>query len=408
LKNNDTVKPGSKKILAFMWNRFIGDLEIYKETAEDLAILNMPHNLLGGLYRYFYEGEDPWKNWASQCVVDRRNCYRKFLRRFIPKVYRRIDIKLVIGSGFAYPTLLDWGAVSHELGYSYIVFHREGYMGSDIEKHDIEIVGANGRHFEGTKLVLQSKEHCELLIKCGYVNKMNSSTGGTVRMDKLIRDSYQLCDQSAWQKNGQCVTMFSFGPSTGFYARPEPPLWPREDAHLYIYDVCRLTHIAVARFALANPDIEVIIKAKWHGPWEDGVLGFLESDGISIHNVPNLHFNTTADVHSLIKRSRVVIGYGSTTLLESAICGRAVVVPKFGELVDKQFQENILFPDISDCFDQACSAEDLIEKIGYRWDNPKISDSVMNRRRAAFERYISPLDGLQAERNLELMRKYAN
>jgi len=50
----------------------------------------------------------------------------------------------------------------------------------------------------------------------------------------------------------------------------------------------------------------------------------------------------------------------------------------------------------------------LIEKIGYRWDNPKISDSVMNRRRAAFERYISPLDGLQAERNLELMRKYAN
>ena len=99
--------------------------------------------------------------------------------------------------------------------------------------------------------------------------------------------------------------------------------------------------VAVARFALANPDIEVIIKAKWHGPWEDGVLGFLESDGISIHNVPNLHFNTTADVHSLIKRSRVVIGYGSTTLLESAICGRAVVVPKFGELVDKKFQENI-------------------------------------------------------------------
>ena len=103
----------------------------------------------------------------------------------------------------------------------------------------------------------------------------------------------------------------------------------------------RIYNFIVARFALANPDIEVIIKAKWHGPWEDGVLGFLESDGISIHNVPNLHFNTTADVHSLIKRSRVVIGYGSTTLLESAIFGRPVIVPNFGELVEKKFQDNI-------------------------------------------------------------------
>ncbi len=134
---------------------------------------------------------------------------------------------IVIGSGFGYKALLDWGAVSHELGYSYIVFHREGYMGSEIEKHDIRLIGTNGRNFEGTKLVLQSQEHCDLLIECGYGSKTNSSARGTVRMDKLARDSFQLCRENTDEHNEQCVTMFSFGISTGFYARPTPPLWPR-------------------------------------------------------------------------------------------------------------------------------------------------------------------------------------
>ena len=223
-------------------------------------------------------------------------------------------------------------------------------------------------------------------------------------MDKFVQDSLQLrCENSG----EQCVTMFSFGISNGFSARPTPALWPEKDQHLYLHDVCRLSHIAVARFALENPDIEVIIKAKWRGPWEDGVLRFLESDGISIGEIHNLHFNTTADVHSLIKRSRVVIGYGSTTLLESAIFRRPVIVPNFGELLEKKFQDNILFPDISDCFDQANSTEELTEKIGYWWNNPKISDSVMKRRRVAFERYVSPLDGSATENYLGLMRQYS-
>ena len=119
-----------------------------------------------------------------------------------------------------------------------------------------------------------------------------------------------------------------------------------------------------------------------------------------------MSFISTGNVHALIKASRVVIGYGSTAMLEAAIAGKAVILPKFSEFVEKKFQNVILYPDLHDCFEIAESAEDLKTKIYEKWLNPSTTTFKMERRRWAFEKYVSALDGLATRRSLDLIRQY--
>ena len=98
----------------------------------------------------------------------------------------------------------------------------------------------------------------------------------------------------------------------------------------------RSTHVAVVRFALRNPWVPVMIKPKWFYRWKEHLLLILNEAGISLEDVPNLQICEDIDAQAQIKRSRVIVGYGSTTLLEAAIVGKPVIVPEFGEIAAGQ------------------------------------------------------------------------
>lgn len=129
-----------------------------------------------------------------------------------------------------------------------------------------------------------------------------------------------------------------------------------------------------------------------------------QNAGIDANKIPNLTICGDIDAQEQTRRSRVIVGYGSTTLLEAAIVGRPVIVPSFGEIAEKKtWADSKTYPDISDCFDEAESKSDLLDLIKKRYENPKECDVMMEKRRVAFEKYVSRVDAKARPKTLQLI-----
>ncbi len=399
-KYNVDKKPtlGTPTILALKEDRFRGDLEILQGRSS-YSILRMPDRWLGRFYRWFYGYEDVGGSHRSPVIAWRQGKYRRFLDRFLRNLVERLRLSLVIGSGANYKAIKDWGAVFEQIGVPYLVFHREGFMGSRFETDHILDWGRSGQRFEGTKLVLQCQQKKKLLIESEFVDPAKVVVAGCMRMDSLVsqRES-DLRDGKGIERSW--VTLFSFGVATGLLANYWPEGW-KNGGNLFF--TCTSVHVAVAEFAKENPSINVMIKLKWSGQWKEAILWMLSTNGINPSQLPNLYIEDSIDAQEQIGKSRVVIGYGSTTLLESAIRGVPVIVPGYGEVADPGFADKVTYPDLEDCFLLAEDPADLKSKIKKSFENPYVSPHTMELREKAFEKYLSFPDGSSTERYLTLL-----
>ena len=387
----------SGSVLVIKHDRFRGDIEILRQSGR-FSFLKLPTIWPGRFYRWFYGMNNVHRAHYCKEIQLQQERYRRFLRRFLPRLFWKLSVKVLMNSGVNYKVAGDWVAASDSVGFASAVFHREGYMGSIHELKHLRSFAEGGRRFEGTALVLQTELQRKILIGCGFVRSDNSTAIGTLRFDPLFESHlpYEFSDL----RKREWVTFFSFGVSTGFLSADPPPYWPRENESHYLYQFSKMSHIAVAQYAANNPDVKVMIKTKWARRWFDKVHEFLDSASLSADSIPNLVVTDRVDsVTDQIARSRVVVGYGSTTLLEAAITGIPVIVPFFAEIAEKKFEQYVCYPDIFNCFEIADGPDVLQQRIGDNYRNwGSVADTTMRLRTQAFEKYVSPCDGRSTER----------
>ena len=240
-KSLDHQKP---RLLILYEGRFRGFGLEHLDSCDDFQILVTPDEIFGRYYARFYlPREDSFAHWSIPQVARHQKRYRKFLRKLLPKLYSRLGVQMVLSPGFRYQVLVDWGAVSDEVGIPYIVFHREGYAGSQSQKQRLASHGAGGRRFEGSHLAVQVPTHRKLLVKSGFVDDENISAVGSMRMDDYLESINTAQFQRDISLEDQHVLMFSFGISPGFIlggsgklgtvTLPLPPFWPRENREKY-------------------------------------------------------------------------------------------------------------------------------------------------------------------------------
>lgn len=391
--------PGAPTLLAIHTNRFRGDLESLASTGQ-FTILKMPFLWLGRLYGWFYgEGKDCFSAASDENIQASQESYRRFLREFLPRLFKRLGVDVLLGAAPHYRQDYDWGVVSHETGTPFIVFHREGNVASRHVRDFYRDWGRDMGKYHGSFLVLQNEVQRRVLIESGYITEENSAAGGIMRIDEFLKSRNVPSTRAADDRKR--VTLFSFGPGTGIL-NAFPPNWPSEPEKFFDR-FCRETHIGVARFAAANPDIDVVFKPKWGAWWNDKILEIAASDGIDLEALPNATIEPDVNVHDLLRRTDVVIGYGSTTLLESGILGLPVIMPYFAEAREERWRDHVMYGDDLDCFDIADSAEHLEQLIGQRLDSPGISEAMRQARERTFETFVSYLDSSATRRSADLI-----
>lgn len=403
IKNQTNKDPGKITILALNEGRFRGDLECLQATGE-FNIIRAPFIWQARLYIWFYgEGTNCFEVFENNDIRNNQVKYRKFLKNFLPGLYEKIGVDVVIGAAIHYRQDYDWGAVSDEIGIPFLVLHREGNVASQSAIEFTRDKLRKFRKFHGTRLLLHNELQREICTEEGYVSVDRSDVVGVLRMDELLINGDVKADRGQDKKR---ITLFDFGPGTGVMTS-FPAHWPHKPKE-FLYNMCLKTHVSIFRFAESHPEVEIVIKPKWGGNWINHLNSLYESENINLKDADNILIEPETDVHELLRRTDVVVAFGSTTLMEAAILNLPVIMPYFDEAAMEEWQDSILYNKELACFDLAKSPEHLCQLMEYRLSNREIDNDMHAFREKTFARYISPLEGNSTERVCAIIKQSIN
>jgi len=329
---------------------------------------------------------------------------------FLGRLYKTLPIKVVLLYNVRYLADLDWAEVSQKLGVVYLVIFREGLI---LTPEDFEFIARRHRNFgrfKGDHIIVANLPTKRCFIEPGFATEDQITVCGTLRMDALIgqiREGYV-------KSEALLVTMF---------------WW---NIHRYeTKEFSELTMGALEVFtelAREMPKVKFVIKPKptdiqlteyiqekvrkYKGPLtlqpkEANRQLILENVLTKLYpewrNVGNITIEPWADVHDLILQSSVVCAFDSTTLFESGLAGKPVVIPYFDNF--RMTTEGKLYKcrDFLDVFDVAKNKTEFKDMIEWRLSDGSINPIVQDRRRDYFSSYVSDLSGTSVEKTKNLI-----
>ena len=389
-----TSKEKSKKtILALTPDRFVYDLNILA-ASDHFSVSRMPlywqYAVMDLVEGKQYHLENPKR---CQLIVN-----------FLLALKRVHNIDCVISACLWYRQDIPWAEASTKAGIPFILLHKESLKTEKRQLEQTKIRSKQYGPFKGTHVVVHNERFRDALIDSKYVNTSQITSLGAMRMDSLARKLTTKQNQSSQKR----AVLFSFphradGVLSDEEMTGQSGPFP-DNPYLGWVRLFESTHSAFARAALAMPDAEFIIKLKWKEGWAERVELALASNGLVLSKIPNLTIDISTNSHDLILDSRVVCGFNSTTVLESGIFNKTVIIPRFDEAVRPGYVDVVKYPEAYHLFDVAESPEAFTDLIVERlqFQNP-IDDDILRERRECFEKLISPLDGRVSERYIELI-----
>jgi len=389
-------------ILALLPNRFRGDLEILAESGA-FRIMVIPNDYLGGIISLYWNDKISRKKYhnpdGDERIIQIQKQVRVFFRKFLPLLYRRLQIDCIIEAAAHYKQSYDWKLASYELGVPCIVLHNECLItNSAHERRYVEVFG-NLKKFKGSYIVVHSHIAKKVFIRSGYVNPEKIDSLGCLRMDDYVKKVKKI---KRLNKKRKKVTLFSFNHCAGLIGLINDFSRNRDVGYVNLFEN---VHVCIAKLAMERDDVDFVIKPKWAGYWKDEIDYVCEKNNIKLRNIRNLSILVDVNVHDLIFESDVVCGYGSTTLLEAAIAAKPVIIPYFDEALNPEYSDFIQFRDSFHIFDIAHSIEEFRLLVINRLDNQQISQECMKERYAVFEKYVSSMKGNAKEQYIGLIKK---
>ena len=216
----------------------------------------------------------------------------------------------------------------------------------------------NGYKFVGKKIFLANLTMKEILIKAGVCNEHQISIIGSPRFDLII-------DKNRKNTSSQkLITLFSFYHASGGVKLKGDNNFFSNDKNDGYYDLFDQVHNAIAQLAVAHQNLQFVIKTKWDGLWHDKIASSIKNiSNLDVNKISNLSIIHEENVHKLILNSDVIIAFNSTTVIESKLLNKNVIIPIFSEAKDKYYKKNLLYKKYLNSLTTASSKKDLMEKI---------------------------------------------
>jgi hypothetical protein len=416
VEGKETVATGKGKrcaVLALDASRFRGDLRLLAKRS-DVRVLTLSWEFLLILMLSFVPSAGRTGRPAPIAGVSaripfhtapegsrlrmERLRYRSFLRHLLPRLFDRFGIELVLTSDLRFRRTADFCAVASALGYPHLCLQRESMF-----MLPSRFRWVTNRHrmigkFEGDVVAVQNSVSKDMFLASGNYQAHQIAIVGCPRMDDFL---HRL--RTPTPHGGRVVAIFS------------APHYLRDESGTR-YDVIEAMLAAVratARIVERDPTVNVLIKMKdSHVQRQD--FRYIDVYREAIHGAvgslsPRIKFVTgRLAAHDVLLKASVVIAMQSTVVLEAAVTGRPVILPHFIWLRDAPYAHDcLMYLDDHALFDVPNTEEELEQCLAQRLANPQIDPSVMVARRAAFERFISPLSGSATQSCADLIQKWA-
>lgn len=301
-----------------------------------------------------------------------------------------------------------WAAGFDASGLPFIAAHKEFTVIDDRHLPErIELAVQKRQKFLGTAVCVCNARAKQLFGGSGVAPEDKIHVTGLLRMDNLFKHGAAKRG-TAEQSLLDNVTLFSFGHYAGGLGRTDgrSHYFSSHDQEGFV-ELFRDVHAAFAEAALRHPDLNFVFKTKPGDYWDAEIRNIVESElKRPFDSIANLKISDPLfPAPELIRRSRVVVGFNSTVLIEARVLGRPTIMPYFAEAREK-YPYNVYFHEFHDMFATAHSKEELLDKLSSGIRSESIHDDDPARLSEFVTNYIAYDDGRSAERVYEVLCHY--
>lgn len=307
------------------------------------------------------------------------------LEIFLIKLKKIKNIKIVISASFWYRFDIPIGNKFAEIGVPYTIIHKECFKYNS-NQHKSSVQRFRNNKCNGSYYLLHNNIIKDVLVSDIPANKIDAL--GNLRMNNIFKNP---------ESTGTELSFFLFSIFIGlddWVINSEA----KKNFKGGWRNLFKNTTKIVLKFAEENQNIKVNIKGKHLGEifYFKKIcdeLGYKDLDKIK-----NLKLLINEAAQDIILRSKLIISFASTVILEAGILNKNIIIPNFDECLKPEYKKRIKLINDYHLFNIANSEHQLYEIIKKNFSsnvhNKNNKKQIMN----LFKQWIDPLDGQTRER----------
>ena len=399
--NLNKIFKNKKKIIFLSHQRFRGDVEVINKKFCGLII---PYFLQTFLLFLAFNTEKKIEisNFFSKSNKEYkfgREKLRNLLCFYLIPVLKLLKVKIIISPSIHYIQDIDIGIAGKMKGINFLIFHRENLT---IIPNQIKALVNLYSQFDKINLdlvIFHNEKTKEIFLKSKLLNTNQTMVLGGLRMDDFLKNLNH-------QNNGKIISFFSFHKISSIPTdinnrknkidrfKKQKKGWNKlwDDMHIMFFELAK-----------NNPNKEFILKTKWGGSWISSIEK-LWVKKFNSKSLPNLLLTSDYNTHDLINKSKLVLSFNSTVLLESGLRRIPVFVPDFLEV--KILNKYVLHKYFPGCFIKLKKMNNLEKVINNKLLKFYPSKKMMQKRKYFFKKYVNPLDKNLKKKYFFIIKKY--
>ena len=303
-------------------------LQSQKKYNKDILYLACPRDFFKQIMMCIYRKENfdfndfkhSYEN--NKLNTSNKKKYKDFLFTFLQVLKKKYNFNILISFSFLYSAERELHEACCQLKIPFLILYKESIHTEIQKKYFLYTYKKINEKFKGYKIAVYSKYAKKLLTESNIANNQKIDVIGCSRLDesfsyKKLKPKNQILYYAIQNSRGlQTALINTFGKTffkdikndLSFYSKYN---WNR--LHVKTLKVLKI-------FAKNNPKILIIIKVK-HGE---------TSNKKEYFNLPeNIRIIDYGAGHTLLKESKIVIGWNTTSVLEGIAANRFILIPYF-------------------------------------------------------------------------------
>ena len=312
---------------------------------------------------------------------------QEFLSKIFPSILKFFKINCVISPSVNYIQDVDLGEVSKNFGVPYVVIHKENLLSAQ-KKKSLDFF--NKLRLSKSNLILTSNRNTQNIIKSTIGKNCNTKAVGLLRMEDFFEKLHKIKNKNKnrTKSSVKTITLFSFTHGSGIRLFLQKVGYFDQSGWVKLFES---VHNQIINFADKNDKVKLFIKVKWSGEWEEKIYQNWFKFSGSNKLPKNCIITDKIDVHELILRSDLIIGFNSTAVLESGLKNIPVIIPNFCEAKSK-YRKYTMLSFCKKEFSIVNSEKEFIKTVVKKLKNGKISSGCMNLRKKLFIDNVSDIN----------------
>ncbi|MAD56970.1 MAG: hypothetical protein CMK44_00165 [Porticoccus sp.] len=307
--------------------------------------------------------------------------YKIFLNNLVKFLKKKYNLNFVVNFAIHYKSefLFDYAFTKQKI--SFFTLHRECLYASEFIRERSYNKLKSIIKYSGTKIIVHNNIVKDIFINSGFCKKNQTTKIGPLKIDNLLKVE---------NTNNKTVIFYIFGTGT---LLPDDRNWSKVGQKGW-FKLLSNTYDTILNTAEKYPNIKFIFKPKF----ESTEYNSYHINKVKRFDLKNIEYHTREKNYELLKKSNLIISFGSTVIVEAAIMRKNILIPFFDEANDINYSNFIGFEEIKKSKSACESKEVLLKKLSLAIEGDHNFTLNEKERNKLINDYVGDADGLNSER----------